>query len=238
MDCIAIIIVRSPLPLVVKITKEKTNKKMSLNIDINQSNLHSQSSQDARSKGQGYHISAWQGCQNPNLPIPRIPRIPRSPALPNPNCPTIPNPQIFCGLTGLENSESAGSASSITAIKDTTGDGTRSLGVVLPTVAECAAHLELLECIVTLRAKVLSSTTLDRAFSIKSRLRTVTQRRGEFKLDDSTFNQRRMQKWPVFLNMAAERFMIWVKTIDNELSNTRREREQCERLFPPPLGEW
>jgi len=48
---------------------------------------------------------------------------------------------------------------------------------VLPTTAECAVHLELLEAFLVLKQKVLTSNALDRAFSISPKDKLVTKGR-------------------------------------------------------------
>lgn len=67
-----------------------------------------------------------------------------------------------------------------------------------PSVAQCAAHLELLEAFVVLRKRVINSNALDVAFGI-------WQKRG----NDPSLSQRRQTKWTKFVQIAVMRFRIW-----------------------------
>ena len=114
----------------------------------------------------------------------------------------------------------------------------------LPNVAECAAHLELLEAFCALRRKVLDSTTLDRVLGIQARPRTVYRRvagyrrrpeRKAVQLKDTTFAERRKAKWPIFVSIAAARFMHWARVVGG--SPGHMEAELLDRsLHLPPLG--
>jgi len=105
----------------------------------------------------------------------------------------------------------------------------------LPTIRECAVHLELLLCFSTFHQTVERSRSLDRAFTIFPRPKTVQRRRGPRKTKDSTFDMRRKQKWPTVLNIAVERFLVWIRATDGWLATTGREK--WAEAFPPPLGK-
>jgi hypothetical protein len=108
-----------------------------------------------------------------------------------------------------------------------------------PTVAECAVHLELLQCFHTLRAEVLKSTALDRTFGIVPKPETVVRKSYRrqartFKKRDSTFASRRREKWPLFLNLAVMRFDSWFRMADSALADPTKE--SALDLVLPPLG--
>jgi hypothetical protein len=142
--------------------------------------------------------------------------------------PVIPAPQAFQSL-------------SHSPIQNTNG---------VPTIGECAAHLELLQSFHMLRVKVLQSRDLDTTFGIKPINRTVFRkgRRGKrgkaVKLRDDTFTSRRREKWPFFLGLAAERFRIWLKEADVDLiardphTGSSSHAAVVARSIPflPPLG--
>jgi hypothetical protein len=95
-------------------------------------------------------------------------------------------------------------------------------GVQLPSVAECAVHLQLLESFQVLREKVPKSNALDRTFSI----RPITTRRSvagygrnrrQVAVADSTFQTRRQKKWHIFVDLAVARFTAWWGEMDNIL---------------------
>jgi hypothetical protein len=138
--------------------------------------------------------------------------------------PKIPNP-VLCDF----------------ASQDTTAPEAR-----LPTVAECAAHLELLEAFYHLRQQVLASTALETVLGIKPEPRTVFRnkyqgyRRGyrqeAVKLRDESFEARRAGKWPFFLSLAAARFLCWIEIIGGEFDRaTSTDRAELPHL--PPLGK-
>ena len=139
--------------------------------------------------------------------------------------PVIPAPQIFHSLVD--------SMSSATAI---------------PTVPECAIHLELLQTFRTLRMNVFQSTALDTTFGIVPQPRTVYRKPERwarevkaYKIKDPTFVTRRRQKWPIFLGLAVARFRIWLEKADEALKLLPAESSSdaaARRSFPimPALG--
>jgi hypothetical protein len=120
----------------------------------------------------------------------------------------------------------------------------------VPTLGECAAHLELLQAFYAVRRKVLNSKDLDTTFGIKANIRityhTTYNRfnrpiRHKNKLKDTTFPVRRRQKWPFFLGLAAARFRIWLQKADlainvPSLGSSVSTTAALPALFLPPLG--
>ncbi|KAK6528281.1 hypothetical protein TWF281_009527 [Arthrobotrys megalospora] len=107
----------------------------------------------------------------------------------------------------------------------------------LPTVAECATHLEILAAFYQLRQGVLSSTELDEVLGIKSedrgecrRERVPDSRRGislfggryqtkEVKVEDETFQKRRKTKWEFYKSLAVVRFTYWANAVTESMAN-------------------
>ena len=117
----------------------------------------------------------------------------------------IPSPEIFAAL---ENPTSASDSP--------------------PTTAECAVHLELLEVLLALKQKVITSNALDRAFSIVPKDKLVTVGRKRTRVADATFQTRRAVKWPVYVRLAAARFLSWWNRLDVIMSDGKSL---------PPLGK-
>ncbi|GMF78306.1 unnamed protein product [Aspergillus oryzae] len=99
----------------------------------------------------------------------------------------------------------------------------------IPTISECAIHLELLEVFHALRDRVQQSTDLDNTFGIKPNIRTVYRKRYSSQLrkyesytvtvKDTQFETRRKDKWHYFLELAVGRFTRWIRT--HEAINSR-----------------
>jgi hypothetical protein len=80
----------------------------------------------------------------------------------------------------------------------------------LPSISDCATHLELLETFFVLRQKVLRTADLDAAFGIEEKHEVKTGRRGETKkMKDATLWNRRQAKWTKFVELATIRFLVW-----------------------------
>jgi hypothetical protein len=113
--------------------------------------------------------------------------------------------------------------------------------IPIPEPSECAAHLKLLHALYTLRSSVLSSKSLDDAFDIKPKIRTVWRgyrpRRYEVKINDSTFARRREAKWPMYVKFAVLRFLHWVKRADSAICRGEVRGEKVE-IGLPPLGKY
>ncbi|KAK3306020.1 uncharacterized protein B0T15DRAFT_534087 [Chaetomium strumarium] len=132
----------------------------------------------------------------------------------------VPAPHLFTSL----------SSSSVSGSPD---------AVVLPSVAQCAVHLELLEVFFKLRSDILHSTALETTFGIKQSHRTVYQRvygkpiRQPVKLKDPMWDEKRRKKWPYFLTLAVARFEIWAEKAAATLVGEKEEAVQLPYL--PPL---
>ncbi|KAK2808172.1 hypothetical protein FQN50_004913 [Emmonsiellopsis sp. PD_5] len=116
---------------------------------------------------------------------------------------------------------------------------------VLPTVSECAVHLELLQALYMLRRQVLQSKSLDDSFEIVPQPKTVKRytygQRGrvshKVKIRDATYADRRKTKWLAFVDFAVMRFIHWLEIADAELSQGKSEGDDDVNLIVPPLGE-
>ena len=131
--------------------------------------------------------------------------------------PIIPNPKVFCSLA-----ENLIDGASRTKIK--TND--------IPTVGECAVHLELLEAFLVLKTRVLQSNVIDRAFGIAAPA-------GK-RINLKTLRER---KWKGYVAIAVIRFEKWWQNIDRVLSTARKEAESPDTRPEltistlPPLGK-
>ncbi|RHZ43374.1 uncharacterized protein CDV56_101818 [Aspergillus thermomutatus] len=108
----------------------------------------------------------------------------------------------------------------------------------LPDVAQCSAHLELLQAINHIRREVLNSTELDTILDIKPQKQTVIKNRGypsqeTIEVKDKGFAQRRQVKWPFYLRLGVARFVVWLKKMDETLAS--KENEALEVPACPPL---
>lgn len=84
--------------------------------------------------------------------------------------------------------------------------------VMLPLVAACATHLELLECFYVLRQRVLMSTAIDASFDIvpERKIKANTRTGKTRTLKDATLLEKRQVKWTRFVEFAALRFLHWM----------------------------
>jgi len=91
----------------------------------------------------------------------------------------------------------------------------------LPTVTDCAIHLEFLETLFVLREKILRSDAIDKSMGIALARETKTGFKGDSKtLKDTTFETRRREKWPKYIEFAVVRFLDWQGNLskDSDLS--------------------
>lgn len=126
--------------------------------------------------------------------------------------PVIPKPEIFDGL------------------HHTTADL-----AALPTIAECAVHLQLLEKFVALKQKILTSNALDRALAIIPEDKLVAQGGKRQRRADETFKAQQAVKWPIFVRIAAARFVRWWGTYSPML-RAQDNRLRVTEISLPPLG--
>ena len=126
--------------------------------------------------------------------------------------PVIPKPEIF----------------------DALDEPTANLAA-LPTTAECAVHLQLLEKFVALKQKVLTSNRLDRALAIVPKDKLVTQGGKRQLQTDETFKARQAVKWPIFVRLAAARFLRWWRTC-KPILHPQGNRLRLAETSLPPLG--
>lgn len=133
--------------------------------------------------------------------------------------PAIPHPSLFEHLQQPTTSELLGSSD-------------------LPTVTECAVHLELLEALFFLRQRVLKSEALDAVFGIRPEHQYVDRLGKQTILKDTTMWTRRQVKWEKFIELAVVRFLAWWEDIPTvigapEDGNGHVEIKDKEL---PPLG--
>lgn len=133
--------------------------------------------------------------------------------------PVIPDPGIFHPLTQSHASPTA-----------------------LPSVSECAAHLELLEAIYHLRTDVVSTKRLDGPLgmppaSTKLWRKKVVRGRWyhvQMPILDKNYDERSKEKWVLFLRLTVHRFKIWAEKSDAVM----KETGAADPVIPylPPLG--
>jgi hypothetical protein len=131
----------------------------------------------------------------------------------------------------------------------TLGDEPPRSVTALPTVGECAVHLELLEVFSHLRRRVISTTILNRPFGVPSPQKTVYRRayrpgyqgsrydRIPVKLQDLTYPDRSREKWVVFLKIAVVRFLLWAKKIEELMAGRVGPLAEAQLPYLPPLGK-
>lgn len=135
-------------------------------------------------------------------PKPNIPNLPA----------TLPPPSIFATLDFEFNNSNSHQ------VQNT--DGSRN---ILPTVTECAVHLELLEAFRVLKQRVLESNALDNTFGTKQ---ASPQRRT-----DRAWMEKRKEKWHKFQRLAVLRFEIWWNKMAEKIG--RGQLERIEYHLPP-----
>lgn len=126
--------------------------------------------------------------------------------------PVIPKPEIFDAL-----------------------DNPAANFAALPTTAECAVHLQLLEKFVVLKQKILTSNRLDRAFDIIPKEKLVTRGGKRQVQADQTFKTRQAVKWPIFVRLAAARFLRWLRSC-SPLLHPQGDSLGLAETSLPPLG--
>jgi hypothetical protein len=104
----------------------------------------------------------------------------------------------------------------------------------LPTIAECATHLELLEVFYVTRQKILVSKEIDNALNIHPNRETKTGKKGDKKtLKDETFWDRRQEKWKRFLEFACVRFLSWMDGLGPDDTIVTGNEPRLPKHLPP-----
>ena len=115
----------------------------------------------------------------------------------------------------------------------------------LPTVAQCAAHLEFLEVVYALQHRVIASSALDRTFGLRpywtSYYSFTSRRIVQIPLPtDGSFERCRKTKWEFFVQAAAARFEAWwndtCRPVLGESSRGDRGTWFISDTTLPPLG--
>ncbi|KAL3255815.1 hypothetical protein ABHI18_008038 [Aspergillus niger] len=78
----------------------------------------------------------------------------------------------------------------------------------IPTIGECAVHLELLEVFRNLRIQIVQSKELDRVFRLDSNRSWISKHRRE---------TQRAEKWHCFVSLAVEKFQVWIRAAEKQL---------------------
>lgn len=142
----------------------------------------------------------------------------------------IPAPSLFKSLT-------------MTNISNHTAE----IGGSIPTIGQCATHLELLEVFFSLRYSIVNSAALDKTFGVRVNKRIVYRKKFDKKmgaymykktpLRDTTFPDRRREKWDFYLKIAVVRFGAWIGVANKAIQEQAREKGDAVSLpHLPPLG--
>lgn len=126
----------------------------------------------------------------------------------------------------------------------------------LPTPAQCAVHLELLEVFHALRIKILDSKELDEIFELGDPTKVVYRTKfveglnkkvnQEITLRNIVWEQNRDNKWTFYLGKAVPRFLVWADVYNASLASQlskdgvddgRSEIPLTEVSWLPPVGK-
>lgn len=133
--------------------------------------------------------------------------------------PVIPSPDIFAFEEPANTSSSSRSFHS---------NSTSTTAFRLPSISECATHLELIQVFYVLRQHVLRSPEIDASMGIVPVRETKTGRNGDTKtFKDAGLWERRQVKWPKFVEFAVVRFLEWRKTLATQ--------NRHSKFYLPPL---
>jgi hypothetical protein len=160
-----------------------------------------------------HHRTTWNMGQTP--------RIYRAAAIPDEE-PVIPAPRVFESLT------------------DPLADGNDDSPSGLPSIGECATHLELLEVFFKLRSDILHRTYLDTVFGIKQEHRVVYRstsywkKREPVKLKDTNWDEKRRKKWEYVVSLSVARFELWAEKAGSTVTG---DSEALQLPYLPPLGQ-
>lgn len=115
---------------------------------------------------------------------------------------------------------------------DQTQNGADAGSHRLPSPAECATHLELLQTFYVLRQRIIISEEIDKSFNIQPIRVVKTGRRGDKKtLKDDTLADRRQVKWTRYVEFAVIRFLAWKENLP--LEKTGAETRPVLQRLPP-----
>lgn len=142
----------------------------------------------------------------------------------------IPAPSLFKSLTTTN-----------------TSSPTTENGGSIPTIGQCATHLELLEVFFALRYNIVNSAALDTTFGVKVNNKIVYRKKFDqptgtyiYKktpLRDDTYQDRRREKWDFYLKIAVVRFGTWIRAANKAVEEQAREKPGVVSLpYFPPLG--
>ena len=106
----------------------------------------------------------------------------------------------------------------------------------IPSLAQCATHLKLLEAFYVLQQAVFKSRELDKVFNTEEAPKVVRRRGKDVKIKDTQFKVKRTKKWPRFVEYAVSRFLIWWEKIDGALKGSPGNLLLGEDDLPP-LGK-
>lgn len=120
-------------------------------------------------------------------------------------------------------------------------------GGCLPTIGQCATHLELLEVFFALRYNIINSAALDTTFGVKAKEEIVYRKKfdrptGRYiykktQLRDDTYQNRRREKWDFYLKIAVMRFGTWIRAVSQIVEEQARAKGGVVSLpYLPPLG--
>lgn len=149
--------------------------------------------------------------------------------------PVIPAPSLFQALRDPPQDESAADGQYYPSLRE------------LPSVSECAVHLELLELFFNLRTLIINSSELDATFGVDQKHKTIYRRELDkktrtyvskpHKLLDATWSRRRRDKWIFYLIIAAGRFLAWARSADAAIEARSEPQSSTTLVHLPPVGK-
>lgn len=95
----------------------------------------------------------------------------------------------------------------------------------IPTIGECAVHLELLEVFRNLRIQVIQSKELDHVFRLDSNRLWISKHRRA---------TQRTKRWHCFVSLAVEKFQVWIRAAEKQLEGDGNNGT----LILPPVGKF
>lgn len=155
-------------------------------------------------------------------------------ARPNSQEPSIPAASLFRTLTLSSQDEASIPVEDSSTLLD------------MPSVGECAVHLELLEFFFALRSRIVNSSELDKTFGVEHKPKTVYRREYDSKtykynttshqVKNSGWEQQRREKWVYYLHMAVGRFMSWAEVADAAIKQESNSQSGTSLVHLPPCG--